>query len=106
MAIYRREGGKIDYVVAGSDVVAGTPVVVGSVVGIAEAGGKVGDVIALTTGGVFEFETDGAAINQGAAVYLVNGKASATKGSGGVDLGKAWSAGAAVSGATVLVKIG
>lgn len=105
MAIYRREGEKIDYVVTGADVVAGTPVVVGDIVGIAEAGGKVGDVIALTTVGVFEFETDGAAINQGAAVYLVNGKASSTKGDG-VGLGKAWSAGAAVSGATVLVKIG
>ena len=105
MAIFRRDGKKIDYVVTGSEVAAGTPVVVGGIVGIAEAGGKVGDVIALTTVGVFEFETDGAAINQGAAVYLF-GKASATKGSGGVDLGKAWSAGAAVSGATVLVKIG
>lgn len=106
MAIFRRDGKKIDYVVTGSEIAAGTPVVVGGIVGIAEVGGKVGDVIALTTVGVFEFETDGAAINQGAAVYLVNGKASATKGSGGVDLGKAWSAGAAVSGATVLVKIG
>lgn len=104
MAIYRREGKKLDYVVTGSDIAAGTPVVVGSIVGIAEAGGKVGDVIALTTSGVFEFETDGAGINQGAAVYLVDGKASATKGAG-VDLGKAWSAGAATSGATVLVKI-
>ena len=104
MAIYRRGGKKIDYVVTGSDVVAGTPVVVGSVVGIAEAGGKVGDVIALTTVGVFEFETDGAGISQGAAVYLKNGKVTKTA-DGAVALGKAYSAAAAATGATVLVKI-
>ena len=84
-AIFRRNGDKFDYTCT-ADVANG-------------------DVIALTTVGVFEFKTDAAAINAGAKVYLKSdGTVSATAG-GNTYLGIAWSAGAATSGATVMVKI-
>lgn len=104
-AIFRRNGKRLDYVctanVAPGDVIKMT----GGIIGVAEAGGVQQDVIALTTEGVFEFVTDAAAITQGAPVYLkADGKVSATKASN-TFIGVAWSAGAATSGATVLVKI-
>lgn len=104
-AIFRRNGDKFDYTctadVANGDVIA----LPGGIVGVAERGGANGDVIALTTVGVFEFKTDAAAINAGAKVYLKsNGTVSATA-DGNTYLGIAWSEGAAASGATVMVKI-
>ena len=102
-AIRRRNGDKLDYVCT-ADVACGDIIALpGGIVGVAEAGGKNGDLIALTTDGVFELQTDGAAITLGAKVYLNGGKATAT--AGATYLGIAWSEGAATSGATVQVKI-
>lgn len=104
-AIKRRNGDKYDYTctaaVAAGDVIT----LPGGIVGVAEVGGAIGDVIALTTVGVFEFKTDGAAITAGAKVYLkTDGTVTATAGSN-TYLGIAWTAGAATSGVTVQVKI-
>lgn len=78
---------------------------VGSICGVAEAAGITGQLIALTVGGVFSFETDAAAIDQGARVYLKDdGTVTATQGSN-TYLGVAWSAAPAASGTTVDVKI-
>ena len=104
-AIFRRNGKRLDYVC--TDLVAPGDVIklAGGLVGVAEAGGAQGDLIALTMEGVFEFATDAAAITQGAPVYLkADGKVSATKATN-TFIGVAWSAGAATAGATVLVKI-
>ena len=98
-AFYRRKGDRLDYTRTG-DVAAGDVVLVGSIYGVAEAGGVAGDVIAVTTVGVFEL-TAGAAITQGAKVYLSGGKVVTTEGA--VKLGVAWSA--AANGESVLVKI-
>lgn len=103
-ALYRFVGKRIDYVCQ-SEVARGDVIVVGSVVGVAEVPGTTGQKISLTTSGVFEMVTDGAGIGQGAAVYLKNGKVTKTTGEGAVALGKAYSAAAAATGATVLVKI-
>lgn len=70
-----------------------------------EAAGITGQLIALTVGGVFSFETDAAAIDQGARVYLKDdGTVTATQGSN-TYLGIAWSPAPATAGATVDVKI-
>lgn len=92
-AVFRRNGDKIDYSCTG-DVAAGDIIKLPSgLVGVAEAGGAVGDVIALTMRGVFELNSAGA-IAQGALVYLTSeGKATATKGT----IGTAWAAAAAGS---------
>lgn len=105
VAIFRRNGDKFDYTctadVANGDVIA----LPGGIVGVAEVGGKNGEVIALTTVGVFEFKTDAAAITAGAKVYLKSdGTVTATAGSN-TYLGIAWSGATAASGATVQVKI-
>lgn len=102
-ALYRYVGKRLDYVCQG-DVARGDVIVVGSVVGVAEVPGTTGQKISLTTAGVFEIATDGAGISQGAVVYLKDGKATATK-ENAVAIGKAYSAAAAASGATVMVKI-
>lgn len=102
-ALYRFVGKRIDYVCQ-SEVARGDVIVVGSVVGVAEVPGTTGQKISLTTSGVFEMVTDGAGIAQGAAVYLKGGKVTKTA-DGAVALGKAYSAAAAATGATVLVKI-
>ena len=104
-AIFRRNGDKYDYVCS-ADVACGDIIALpGGIVGVAEAGGKNGELIALTTVGVFELQTDGAAITAGAKVYLKSdGKATATA-DGNTYMGIAWSEGAAASGATVMVKI-
>lgn len=98
-AFYRRKGDRMDYTCT-ADVSAGDVVLVGSIYGVAEAGGKTGDVIAVSTVGVFEL-TAGAAITQGAKVYLSGGKVVAT--GDATQLGVAWSA--AANGEPVLVKI-
>ena len=104
-AIFRRNGDKFDYTCT-ADVACGDIIALpGGIVGVAEAGGKNGELIALTTVGVFELQTDGAAITAGAKVYLKSdGKATATS-TGNTYLGIAWSEGAAASSATVMVKI-
>lgn len=101
MAIFRRNGNRLDYTCT-ADVAPGDAIAVGSIVGVAEAGGVIGNVIALSTCGVFDFDTDGAAITQGAKVYLTDGKATAT--AGGTYLGIAWSE-ATASDTTVQVAI-
>lgn len=92
-AIFRRNGDKMDYTCTG-DVAPGDIVKLpGGLVGVAEAGGLTGDVIALTVRGVFEVESTGA-IAQGALVYVTaEGKATATKGSNTL-IGTAWAAAA------------
>lgn len=102
-ALYRYVGKRIDYVCQG-EVARGDVIVVGTVVGVAETPGTTGQKISLTTSGVFEMVTDGASIEQGAVVYLKNGKVTKTADSG-VAIGKAYTAAAAASGATVMVKI-
>ena len=102
-ALYRYVGKRIDYVCQG-EVARGDVIVVGTVVGVAEAPGTTGQKISLTTSGVFEMVTDGAGIEQGTVVYLKNGKVTKTA-DNGVAIGKAYTAAAAASGATVLVKI-
>lgn len=102
-ALYRYVGKRIDYVCQG-EVARGDVIVVGTVVGVAEAPGTTGQKISLTTSGVFEMVTDGAGIEQGTVVYLKNGKVTKTADSG-VAIGKAYTAAAAASGATVMVKI-
>lgn len=103
-AFFRRNGDKLDYKCPAA-VAAGDIVVVGTVCGVAEAAGIAGQLIALTVGGVFSFETDAAAIDQGARVYLKDdGTVTATQGSN-TYLGIAWSAAPATAGATVDVKI-
>ena len=102
-ALYRFVGKRLDYVCQG-EVARGDVIVVGSVVGVAEVPGTTGQKISLTTAGVFEIVTDGAGIDQGAMVYLKGGKATKTS-EGAVAIGKAYSAAAAASGATVMVKI-
>lgn len=104
-AVFRRNGDKFDYACTG-DVAVGDVIALSSgIVGVAETAGADGDVIALTTVGVFEFKTDAAAITAGAKVYLKSdGTVTATAGSN-TYLGIAWSEGAATSGATVQVKI-
>ena len=102
-ALYRFVGKRIDYVCQ-SEVARGDVIVVGSVVGVAEVPGTTGQKISLTTSGVFEMVTDGAGSDQGAAVYRKGGKVTKTA-DGAVALGKAYSAAAAATGATVLVKI-
>lgn len=101
-AFYRRKGDRMDYTCA-ADVSAGDVVLVGSIYGVAEAGGATGDVIAVSTVGVFELTAAGA-ITQGAAVYLSSGKVTSTQPSGATAVGVAWSA-ASAAGAPVLVKI-
>lgn len=103
-AFFRRKGDKLDYKCT-ADVAEGDVIVVGSICGVAEAAGITGQLIALTVGGVFLFEADAAAIDQGARVYLKDdGTVTATQGSN-TYLGVAWSAAPAASGATVDVKI-
>lgn len=104
-AIRRRNGDKFDYTCT-ADVACGDVIALsGGIVGVAEVGGKNGEVIALTTVGVFEFKTDAAAITAGAKVYLKSdGTVTATAGSN-TYLGIAWSEGVATSGATCQVKI-
>ena len=102
-ALYRYVGKRIDYVCQG-EVARGDVIVVGTVVGVAETPGTTGQKISLTTSGVFEMVTDGAGIEQGTVVYLKNGKVTKTA-DGGVAIGKAYTAAAAASGATVMVKI-
>lgn len=99
MAQFIRIGKKMDYIPTSADLAVGAVVTVGAVIGVAEVGGIQNKKCSLTIEGVFDFVADGA-INQGAAVYLVGGKAKAT---GEVALGKAMTA--AANGATVLVKI-
>lgn len=104
-AIFRRNGKRLDYVctdlVAPGDVIKLT----GGLIGIAEAGGAQGDLIALTMEGVFEFNTDEQKIDQGAPVYLkADGKVTETKGSD-TFIGVAWTAATAGAGNTVLVCI-
>lgn len=102
-AIYRRNGDKLHYT-ATAAVAPGDVIKVGGIVGVAEAGGAAGELIALTVKGVFELATDGKAITQGALVYLdANGKATAT--AGDILLGTAWDAAAAGDGATVYVAL-
>lgn len=104
-AIFRRKGNKIDYVCTAAVACGDVIKLASGIVGVAEVGGIQNEEIALTVSGVFEFATDGAAITQGALVYLKSdGKVSATKGSNTL-IGVAWSSAAATSGATVLVKI-
>lgn len=103
-AFYRQLGDKLHYTCT-ADVTEGDVVVVGSICGVAEAAGITGQLIALTVGGVFSFETDAAAIDQGARVYLKDdGTVTATQGSN-TYLGIAWSPAPATAGATVDVKI-
>ena len=103
-AFFHRKGDKLDYECT-TDVAEGDVIVVGSICGVAEAAGITGQLIALTVGGVFSFETDAAAIDQGARVYLKDdGTVTATQGSN-TYLGVAWSAAPAASGTTVDVKI-
>lgn len=104
-AFFRRKGDKLDYKCT-ADVAEGDVIVVGSICGVAEAAGITGQLIALTVGGVFSFETDAAAIiDQGARVYLKDdGTVTATQGSN-TYLGIAWSPAPATAGATVDVKI-
>ena len=83
-ALYRYVGKRLDYVCEG-EVNRGDVIVVGSVVGVAEVPGTAGQKISLTTSGVFEMVTKTA--------------------DGAVAIGKAYSAAAAASGATVMVKI-
>lgn len=101
-AFYRRKGDRMDYTCIAA-VSAGDVVLVGSIYGVAEAAGAVGDVIALTTVGVFELTAAGA-ITQGAAVYLSSGKVTSTQPSGATAVGVAWSAASAAN-EPVLVKI-
>ena len=101
-AFYRRKGEKIDYTCIGA-VAVGDVVQVGTIFGVAEAAGAVGDVISLTTVGVFELTAAGAII-QGAAVYLSSGKVTSTQPSGATAVGVAWSAASAAN-ELVLVKI-
>lgn len=104
-AVFRRKGDKIDYVCTAAVACGDVIKLASGIVGVAEVGGIQNEEIALTVSGVFEFATDGAAITQGALVYLKSdGKVSATKGSNTL-IGVAWSSAAATSGATVLVKI-
>lgn len=104
-AIFRRKGNKIDYVCTAAVACGDVIKLASGIVGVAEVGGIQNEEIALTVSGVFEFATDGAAITQGALVYLKSdGKVSATKGSNTL-IGVAWSSAAATSDATVLVKI-
>ncbi len=104
-AVFRRNGDKFDYACT-ADVACGDVIALsGGIVGVAEVGGKNGEVIALTTVGVFEFKTDAAAITAGAKVYLKSdGTVTATAASN-TYLGIAWSGATAASGATVQVKI-
>lgn len=104
-AVFRRNGDKFDYTCT-ADVACGDVIALsGGIVGVAEVGGKNGEVIALTTVGVFEFKTDAAAITAGAKVYLKSdGTVTATAASN-TYLGIAWSGATAASGATVQVKI-
>lgn len=103
-AFFRRKGDKLDYKCT-ADVAEGDVIVVGSICGVAESAGITGQLIALTVGGVFSFETDAAAIDQGARVYLKDdGTVTATQGSN-TYLGIAWSPAVAGAGATVDVKI-
>ena len=88
-AFFRRKGDKLDYKCT-ADVAEGDVIVVGSICGVAEAAGITGQLIALTVDGVFSFETDAAAIDQGARVYLKDdGTVTATQGSN-TYLGIAW----------------
>lgn len=104
-AVFRRKGDKIDYVCTAAVACGDVIKLASGIVGVAEVGGIQNEEIALTVSGVFEFATDGAAITQGALVYLKSdGKVSATKGSNTL-IGVAWEAAAATSGATVLVNI-
>lgn len=104
-AVFRRKGDKIDYVCTAAVECGDVIKLASGIVGIAEVDGIQNELIALTVSGVFEFATDGAAITQGALVYLKSdGKVSATKGSNTL-IGVAWSSAEATSGATVLVKI-
>ena len=104
-AVFRRNGDKFDYACTGDVAVGDVIALSGGIVGVAETAGANGDVIALTTVGVFEFKTDAAAITAGAKVYLKSdGTVTATADSN-TYLGIAWSEGAATSGATVQVKI-
>lgn len=103
-AFYVRNGDRLDYPCTAAVAVGDVIKLPGGLIGIAEAAGAEGDVIALTMVGVFAFQTDGGAIDQGAAVYLTaEGKASATA-AGNTFIGTAWS-GATASDAAVLVKI-
>lgn len=102
-AVFRRNGNKMDYLC--TDAVAAGDIVKmpGGIVGVAEAGGEAGDLIALSVRGVFEVNSTGA-IAQGALVYLTaDGKATATKGSNTL-LGTAWATTAA-GGSRALVAI-
>ena len=104
-AIRRRNGDKFDYACTGDVAVGDVIALSGGIVGVAETAGANGDVIALTTVGVFEFKTDAAAITAGAKVYLKSdATVTATAGSN-TYLGIAWSGATATSGATVQVKI-
>lgn len=104
-AVFRRNGDKFDYACT-DDVAMGDVITLsGGIVGVAETAGANGDVIALTTVGVFEFKTNDATITAGAKAYLKpDGTVTADAGSN-TYLGIAWSKGAATSGATVQVKI-
>lgn len=92
-AKFRRNGDKLDYGVTSTALACGDLVVVGGIVGVAEAGGAVGEPVTLTVSGVFEF-TAADAVTQGADVYVgTGGKLTATKpSSGAVLVGKAWTA--------------
>lgn len=104
-AVFRRKGDKIDYVCTAAVACGDVIKLASGIVGVAEVGGVENEEIALTVSGVFEFATDGAAITQGALVYLkADGKVSATK-DGNTLIGVAWNSAPTTSGATVFVNI-
>lgn len=104
-ATYWQRGDSIDFENATEATIEANEVVVfGEHVGIAGTDIAPGTVGSLYVTSVFEIPKDDAAIGAGASVYIVDGAASATKGSTGVLAGYAVQA-AAADDATVKVKL-
>ena len=101
------DGKTIDITVKDTPIKGGEIRVVGDTAVVAVTDGKVGDIIAAKTEGVFELPAGSAALAQGAKAYLNNTEGVLTivgTASGNTLVGKVWEASAATD-KTVLVKI-
>ena len=104
-ARYIQRGESIDFTPT-ADVAAGDIVKLGNLVGVAKLDIKAGELGALALCGVYEIETNGAAIEAGAVVFVdpATGKVCAESASGAVKFGHAVAAAAATD-TLVLVRL-
>lgn len=72
--------GNVMHYTATESITNGSIVHVGGICGIADADAATGEDVMLLISGVHSVPKDSAKIDQGASVYLVSGKVSATKG--------------------------